>query len=148
VALAPVPYGTPLTGANATAWAKAILAGLGAPQTQANVQSLTDWFALEGGGGQNNPLNTSLVDTGSTGAINSSGVQGYATPQDGVNATVATLQGGYSAITGALDTGKGLVDDTASAVEAELRKWSGWRRSGARAPSVCWSARLGRHPYL
>jgi hypothetical protein len=121
-----LPYGTALTGSNAQAWAVAILQGLGAPTTAANVNSLADWFALEGGGGQNNPLNTTMSGPGSTGSINSVGVQGFSTPADGVAATVATLnQPIFSSIVSALKSGNGLIGDTAAAVESALSSWSG-----------------------
>lgn len=120
-----LPYGTALKGAAATAWAAAILTALGAPITAANVSSLEDWFDHEGGGGANNPLNTTLSDTpGVTGSINSVGVKSYSSPADGVEATVKTLEGGYSAIVAALKSGAGL-SNAGPAVSSELSTWSG-----------------------
>jgi hypothetical protein len=123
---AALPYGTALTGSNAVAWAQAILAGLGAPQTAANVNSLIDWFEMEGGGGTNNPLNVSVASVGGQGAINSSGVQNIATPADGVASTVAFLEdNNYSAIVSALKSGQGLIGSTSAAIAEELSAWSG-----------------------
>lgn len=131
---ASLPYGTPLTGSNATSWADAILAALGAPATAANVTSLTDWFALEGGGGQNNPLNTTMSGAGSTGAINSAGVQGFATPAEGVAATVKTLdQPVFSSIKAALKSGQGLVGN--KQIAGALAAWSGGGYSAIGAPA-------------
>jgi hypothetical protein len=119
-----LPYGTALTGSNAIAWAEQILADLGAPQTSANINSLVDWFALEGGGGQNNPLNTTVVAAGATGPINSVGVQGYATPDEGAAAIAQTLeQSNFSGILALLKGGGGLIGNTS--IAGELSSWSG-----------------------
>jgi len=121
----PLPADTAATGSTATGFATAILQALGAPVNPANVGSLNDWFALEGGGGANNPLNTTLATSGSTGSINSVGVQSYGTPAEGVAATVDTLDSGsYSAIVAALKSGAGLTGGSAS-VAQELSAWSG-----------------------
>lgn len=121
-----LPYGTALTGGNATSWADQILADLGDPATTANVQSLIDWFQREGGGGQNNPLNTTLKTTGYSGSINSVGVASYATSAEGAQADAATIGGGgYPAISAALKSGAGIVGSTDSNVASELSKWSG-----------------------
>lgn len=124
-ALPSLPYGTPLTGTGATLWAVAILDALGAPATGANVASLRGWFLREGGGGANNPMNTTLANVpGAAGSINSVGVQNYSTPADGVNATAVTLNGGYPAIVADLKAGNGLANPSPEA-QAELSKWSG-----------------------
>ena len=121
----PLPADTAATGSTATGFATAILQALGAPVNPANVGSLNDWFALEGGGGANNPLNTTLATSGSTGSINSVGVQSYGTPAEGVAATVDTLDSGsYNAIVSALKSGQGLTGTSASVAE-ELSAWSG-----------------------
>lgn len=116
--------GTALTGANATQWAQQILVGLGAPATEANLNSLLAWFAHEGGGGANNPLNTTLNAAGATGSINSAGVKSFSTPSAGIAATVQTLEGGYSAIVAALKAGTGL-SNAGPGVSSELSTWSG-----------------------
>jgi hypothetical protein len=121
-----LPYGTALTGSNAEAWAVAILDGLGAPQTSANINSLIDWFGMEGGGGSNNPLNVSVASVGGEGAINSDGVQNIATPSDGVASTVAFLTGNnYSAIVSAFKSGAGIIGSKSATVASELSSWSG-----------------------
>jgi hypothetical protein len=116
-----LPARTPLTGSNAVAWAEAILKGLSAPVTDLNVGYLLGWFHNEGGGGENNPMNTTLRTSGSAGSINSDGVQNYKTPQDGVDATVSTLAI-YPAVVASLKTGRGIVGPN---VGVELSKWSG-----------------------
>lgn len=121
-----LPYGTALTGSNAQAWAEQILSDLGAPQTAADIQSLMDWFAREGGGGANNPLNTTLRTSGASGSINSVGVQSYSSPQTGASADAATIAGGnYPSILADLKSGKGIVGSSDPSVAAELRTWSG-----------------------
>ena len=120
-----LPQSTALHGAGATVWAAAILAALKAPATAANLSSLTNWFGHEGGGGANNPLNTTLHTTGSTGSINSAGVQNYSSPAAGVTATAKTLLGGgYNAIVAALRAGVGLSNGDGQ-VASELSTWSG-----------------------
>lgn len=107
-------------------FANSLLQALGAPATSANVQSIEDWAAQEGGGGANNPLNTTLQTSGSTGSINSVGVQNYASTADGVAATAQTLQGSaYSSIVSALQSGAGLIGNTAAGISSGLSTWSG-----------------------
>jgi len=119
-----LPFGTALTGAAATAWAAAILTALGAPVNSANEASMRAWFEREGGGGANNPLNTTLANTpGNVGSFGV-GVKDYATPQDGIEATVSTLEGGYGAIVSALRAGQGLSGGSPG-VASELLAWSG-----------------------
>jgi hypothetical protein len=76
-------------------FAAAVLAALGAPQSPANVQTLVAWEAAEGGNWHNtawyNPLNTTLREPGSS-SMNPVGVQAYTDWQQGVDATVSTLQ--------------------------------------------------------
>lgn len=116
-----LPAGVPCRGIDAGLWAVAILQEAGAPVADVNVYALAGWFAREGGGGRNNPLNTTLRARGSTGAINSAGVQNYDNPLDGVAATVETLHG-YPAILLSLRDRRGL---TAAGVTGELHEWSG-----------------------
>lgn len=118
-----------LSTADRTNWAKAFLSAIGAPQTTANINSVVAWEAREGGGGQNNPLNTTLGGFGSTGSINSAGVKNYPTAADGVQANAATITGGnYGDILLALRSGQGLCG----------RSWTGlstWSNGGYS--SVC-----------
>lgn len=118
-----LPEGTPLTGADAGAWAVAILAGLRAPVNGANVYTFAGWFHNEGGGGANNPMNSTLGSQYP--AINSDGVRNYPTPEVGVAETVATLENGYyPEIVAAFRAGLGLANPSAAAAQ-ELRTWSG-----------------------
>lgn len=85
---------------------RAILAGLGAPDTPQNEQFLSAWQRAEGGGATNNPFNTTQPGYGATGSYNSVGVRNYGTPQGGIAATVATLKNGrYGNILAALKQG-------------------------------------------
>lgn len=118
-----LPARTPLTGDNAIAWAEAILANLRAPVNDTNVGYMLGWFNREGGGGQNNPMNTTLHTSGSIGEVNSVGVQNYSTPSAGVAATGTTLHN-YTAIVDSLRAGKGIPNSN-SAIESELSRWSG-----------------------
>lgn len=106
---------------NETQWSTAFLKALGAPTTNANIVSINAWQAHEGGGGQNNPLNTTLNCCGALGNFNSVGVKNYPTPNAGVEANVATLRGGgYGDILMALMSGRGLCGQTF----AGLARWS------------------------
>jgi hypothetical protein len=117
-----LPYGTPLEGQAASDWAVAILDAMGAPVTEANVYSLAGWFLREGGGGQNNPMNTTLGSQYP--AINSVGVRDFPTPEIGVQETVATLMNGYGAVVASFRAGVGL-EHPDSTTAIELRLWSG-----------------------
>jgi hypothetical protein len=78
--------------------------------TQETIDFLVEWTIAEDGSGgalvRNNPLNTTMCGFNMTGAINGDGacgVQGYATYEDGLAATVATLtQSNFMSITIAL----------------------------------------------
>jgi hypothetical protein len=95
-------------GPGLTAFAHAVLGGIGAPQTTANVNSIIAWAHREGGGGANNPLNTTLGMPGATN-FNSVGVKNFTDASQGATASVRTLLGGgYSDIISALKTGRGL----------------------------------------
>lgn len=92
-----------------TTWARALLATIGAPVTDANVQAVTAWEAAEGGNWHNtasyNPLNTTLREPGSHG-VNSAGVQAYTSWDQGLQATADTLAAGrYANIRAALASG-------------------------------------------
>lgn len=117
-----LPYGTPLEGQPASEWAVAILGSLHAPITVDNVYSFAGWFLREGGGGQNNPMNTTLGSQYH--AINSDGVRDYPTPAIGVAMTVQTLTNWYPAIVDSFRAGVGL-ERPNGATAAELHMWSG-----------------------
>src|SRR5262244_1348196 len=102
-------------------WAEAVLAAGGWPKTDANIQSMIAWALNEGGGGQFNPLNTTLSEPGAS-SFNSVNVRNYTSWHQGVTATVATLQGSYYGdIRSALKSGKGL----GSGYYSGLATWSG-----------------------
>ena len=113
------------TSHDRTVFAHSLLATIGAPQTSANVSSILAWINHEGGGGTNNPLNTTLPLGGSTNFNNlggGQGVQNYATLALGVAANARTLLGGgYSDIVSALKSGNGLCGRSFSG----LSTWSG-----------------------
>jgi hypothetical protein len=104
-----------------SSWARAELRTIGDPRTPANVTSLVAWQNREGGGGANNPLNTTQPEAGST-VFNSVGVQNYPTSGEGVAATAETLHNGnYGDVLSALASGGGLCGRSL----AGLSTWSG-----------------------
>ncbi len=124
-------YETP-KGSNELAWSEAILKGLGAPITDANVISLGYWMQNEAGSppygivGANNPINVSQPGHGGT-PIKAEGccysLYSYPSVQDGVDATVAYLNNGaYSLIVAALKAGDGL---SSSSLAGEIGTYSG-----------------------
>jgi hypothetical protein len=112
-----------------TAWITSLLASIGAPPTQANINSISSWIAKESvypgngvnTGGLYNPLNTTLAEGGASN-YNSVGVKNYISEVQGLEATVQTLLGGqYSDIVDALRSGNGLCGQSFSG----LAEWSG-----------------------
>lgn len=82
-----------LSGVSSDSWWQAILSGLSAPDTANNRSNLNAWTACEGGTATFNPFNTTLPWPRST-CYNSVCVRNYANFQDGVSATIATLEQG------------------------------------------------------
>jgi hypothetical protein len=80
---------------NPEEFGRALLDAMGLPVTDNNVTSMVAWQGLEGGHWRNsakhNPLNTMRKWPGSWNAIGN-GVEGYATWEDGIAATAATLK--------------------------------------------------------
>lgn len=110
----------PASGSQSS-WARAELRTIGAPRTPANVSSLVAWQNREGGGGANNPLNSTEPAPGAT-VFNSVGVRNYPDAATGVAATAVTLRNGnYGDILSALASGGGLC----GRVFAGLSTWSG-----------------------
>jgi len=115
-------------GTNQLAWSEAILAALGAPDTDANIISMGYWMQNEAGGlvGENNPINVS--EQGYDGwNIQSEGsgwyLRSYPTVADGVAAIAAYLSyPNYSEIKGDLQAGIGL---SSSSIASELSVYSG-----------------------
>lgn len=106
-----------------TTWIRSLLIGIGAPTTQANINSLSAWINNEGPygtQGPNNPLNTTLDGYGGYNWYGS--VKGYPSASNGLSATIATLLGGnYSDVVSALRSGRGLCGQ----YFAGLSTWSG-----------------------
>jgi hypothetical protein len=121
----------PIISGNATEtqFATDLLYRINAPITDSNIAAMTTWMKFEGGGGGKstglginsamyNPLNTTLRTSGSTGSMNSVGVQKYASYDAGLSATVQTLKlGHYTSILAALKQGTS-TSDVLSAVNA------------------------------
>jgi hypothetical protein len=79
-------------------WAQDILSGIGAPVTPENIKMMETWMAHEGGAIHNNPLNTTQEAPGATN-WNSIGVKTYNSYEQGLAATLQTLNNGmYGAI--------------------------------------------------
>jgi hypothetical protein len=124
-------YETP-KGSNELAWSEAILQGLGAPLTSANIISIGYWMQNEAGSppygivGANNPINVSQPGHGGT-PIKAEGccysLYSYPSVTDGVDATVQYLNNGsYSLILAALKAGDGL---SSSSLADEFGTYSG-----------------------
>ena len=102
---------------NPTDFANALLGELGAPDTKTNVNNILGWYSAEGGNWNNtakyNPLNTTQQEPNSTPMQSGSKVQSYTSWQQGLNATVATLQTpghGYEQILADLNTSQPWID--------------------------------------
>ena len=91
-------------------WRRDVLKRVGAPATKQNLDFLATWQRWEGGHTNNkasfNWLNTTSNAPGATHSINSVGVKAFDSYENGVNATVQTLNNGrYGDIVGALRSG-------------------------------------------
>lgn len=75
-------------------WWRDILSGIHAPDSAVNRSNLNAWVACEGGSAAYNPFNTTEPWPRAT-DYNSVGVKNYASYQDGVSATIATLENGF-----------------------------------------------------
>ena len=115
------------TSSNEASFATSVLTDLGAPVTQSNLDFIERWIAREGGGGANNPLNTTQQMSGSTALSgNSAGVQNYGDLDVGVQATVKTLRNGYYPnIVAALMAGNASQADAQGVLASDLSTWSG-----------------------
>lgn len=86
-------------------WAQDILNMLHDPASQQNLQALQAWHQAEGGNASYNPFNTTQGAPGASN-YNSVGVKNYGSEDQGVQATVQTLQNGrYGNILQALASG-------------------------------------------
>lgn len=112
--------------ASETDFIKAVLSDMGAPPSQANINSLASWFKREFAqwppNAAYNPMATTQKMTGST-QYNSVGVQNYSDAKTGAQATATTLMNGhYPGIVAALKAGTGLCGQN---LAAEFSVWSG-----------------------
>lgn len=94
----------------AAEWDKALLIALGVPVTKQNRRFLQNWQRWEGGHTKNkarfNWLNTTRKTPGAVGSINSVGVKAYRSFDEGILATVETLNNGkYQDVLDALGSG-------------------------------------------
>jgi hypothetical protein len=118
---------------NESSFATAVLAELSQrtgqtyPVTPQNIQWIEQWVSREGGGGANNPLNTTQdTPTATVLAGNKSGVKNYSSLDEGVGATVTTLvNGDYTHILSALQSGNALQADQQGLLSKDLLTWSG-----------------------
>lgn len=121
----PGPGGpAPPPGASETMIIRAILAGMQAPQTQANINSMAAWIRHETPWppvAKFNPMNTTLPMPGAT-DFNSVGVKNYTSWPQGIQATILTLEGGYPGIVAGFQSGLGVCGQGHA---AEFLKWSG-----------------------
>lgn len=107
-----------------------ILAGIGAPDSISNQDAFNAWQRAEGGSAANNPFDTTQGAAGTTN-YNSVGVKNYRTSQQGVQATIQTLENGhYAAVLKALREGTNAYQ-VAAAVGA-----SPWGTSGSLMDSI------------
>lgn len=74
-------------------WAGALLDRIGAPRCDDNVAALIAWQVAEGTDARWNPLATTMPHAGST-TFNSASVRDYPSLEDGLDATIATLETG------------------------------------------------------
>ncbi len=105
-----------------------VLADMGAPITQANIDALNTWSQHEGTSARFNPLATTQRETGST-SFNSVGVQNYTSAEQGAAATAHTLENGrYPGIVAAFKSGNALTllqSASSSSLGNQLKTWSG-----------------------
>jgi cell wall-associated NlpC family hydrolase len=95
---------------NIPGWQSMILKGVNAPVTPENIRYMDAWARAEGGSATNNPFNTTQHAPGA-GSYNSVGVRNYTSPQQGIQATIDTLNNGrYGNIIGALRKGTSAMD--------------------------------------
>ena len=141
-------HGTILGTGSQQAWAKDFLSRLGKPTTPDNIKAITTWMAWEGGHWKNsahyNPLNTTLNAQGAS-SMNKVGVKSYLDYEQGMKATIDTINAGkygYPKILDALSSGH----DTQGVINAvNSSKWGthikggtavGFGSNGAQAPIV------------
>ena len=107
-------------------WAESILAAMGWPETQSNIDAMVAWEAAEGGNWENpdsaNPLDTTMDAPGAR-STNSAGVKAYTSWAQGLAATVATLKlSYYPGIRAAFASGNA-ASTLVPTASSELRIW-------------------------
>ena len=101
---------------------KKLLVKLGAQPTDENLKFLYAWRQSEGKSGKYNPFNTTQSMAGATN-FNSVGVKNYASMDDGLNATIKTLNNGrYNCIVNGLKNNIGAKKITQDCSN-ELKTW-------------------------
>lgn len=106
-------------------WRQRLLAVVGAPRKTENLRLLEAWAEAEGGPATWNPLNTSYkLPNSTTLSGNTSGVQNYKRPTEGVCATALTLVNGlYGGILGDLQAGTKDAVQIVNDRSDEFRTW-------------------------
>lgn len=102
-------------------FANRVVKGLGATVTLHTRRAMQAQLQTEGGDAKYNPFNTTQKMPNST-RYNSAGVQNYATPQEGIQATVKTLhykEHGYEKIINYLKANKSAVDICKAIAESD-----------------------------
>jgi murein DD-endopeptidase MepM/ murein hydrolase activator NlpD len=91
---------------NKPGWEQEVLAGIGAKPTPENIRAVHAWQRAEGGTASNNPFNTTQPAAGAT-DYNSVHVKNYTSPDQGIRATIDTLNNGrYAPIISAFRKGE------------------------------------------
>jgi hypothetical protein len=116
------PETSKITNTNDEDFYKKLLQKLGAKTTDENLKFLYAWRQSEGKSGKYNPFNTTQSMPGSTN-FNSVGVKNYASIDDGLNATIKTLNNGrYNCIVNGLKNSIGAKKITQDCSN-ELKTW-------------------------
>jgi hypothetical protein len=116
------PETSKITNTNDEDFYKKLLQKLGAKTTDENLKFLYAWRQSEGKAGKYNPFNTTQSMPGSTN-FNSVGVKNYASMDDGLNATVKTLNNGrYNCIVNGLKNNIG-AKNISQQCASDLKTW-------------------------
>lgn len=120
-------------------WRVATLKARGYPVTKSNMDLLTAWQRMEGGGTHNdatfNPLNTTRNAPGAVRSINSVGVKAFDTFEHGINATVSTLDN-YETISKYLAAGRGTDALRDPAGQGDFNMWVSGKDAPGASPYV------------
>jgi len=120
-------------------WRVALLKARGYPTTKSNMNLLTAWQRMEGGGTHNdasfNPLNTTRNAPGAVRSINSVGVKAFDTFEHGIGATADTLDN-YETISRYLAAGKGSDALRDPAGQGDFNMWVSGKDTPGASPYV------------